>query len=190
MHRTALCLVVLAACAASAAELRHDAARDNPQRRDDALARFARGKHLTPIQPPIAGERDPYGRDAAIGTPIPGAGRGRLLALPAAGDAPAQVGFVETTCETGDSCGCDVGAEYRYYADGDRRIVVHLAPEIHVHTVTRSGSCGFGCGMQAPPPPSPVRALGPVAPSAVEVVDVPYRYDRVVETCDHPMPLP
>lgn len=179
MSRAATVLVLVSACAASATALREDADRDNPRARAAALAHFTRGRELIATAPPVVGQGPPYGE--VTGTPL----HDGLVSLP-----DGTLGFVEQGCAVGDSCGCDVGAEYHYWRDGAKLVIATLLPDVEVHTVKRAGTCGQGCGVQAPPPPSTVRGLGALAPADVEVEAVHYHYDQVVETCDHPMPLP
>lgn len=172
MSRSATLLLLVASCAASAAELRKDADRDNPQARASALARFTRAHDLTAIEPPVVASDEPIGEGVVT---LPD-GQG--------------VGFVESACAAGDSCGCDVGAEYHYWREGSQIVIARMVPDVEVHRVVRAGTCGEGCGVEAAPPMMTTRALGPIAPADVKVVDLHYHYDQVVETCDHPMPLP
>ena len=160
--RTALCLLTITACAASAAELQQHADRDNPRASSDALAAFTRGRALVP------------------------------LALPVLDGPPAspELAFAESACASGDSCGCDVAAEYHVWREGERVVIARMVPDVEVHTVKRSGSCGEGCGVQAPPPPITYLSLAGIDRSKLEIHDVHYHYDEIVETCDHPIPVP
>jgi len=173
---------VVGACAASAAELQKDAARDNPRAHDAALERFTRGRDLTPIELPVIGVTP----DTTY-TPL---GADGLAQVPSAASAAPALAFIEPSCESGDACGCDVGAEYHYWSEGAKLVIAHVVPDVSTHVVTRAGTCGEGCGTQAPPPPTTLRSLGTIAPSDVEIVQVHYHYDRIIETCEHPMPLP
>lgn len=175
MSRHATLLLLVASCAASAAELRKDADRDNPAARAAALARFTRAHELTAIDPPVVGG---VVGDAAGGEGVVTLADGKGL------------GFVESACASGDACGCDVGAEYHYWREGAQLVIARMVPDVEVHRVVREGTCGEGCGVPAPPPATTTRALGDVTAADVRVVDLHYHYDQVVETCDHPMPLP
>ncbi len=183
--RTALCLLSISACAASAAQLQKDADRDNPRASSNALAAFTRGRELAPLELPVLGQTPPMG--TVTGTPVGDKG---LIAVPSSAAAAPALGFVEDSCARGDSCGCDVSAEYHVWREGERVVIAHMVPDVEVHVVKHSGSCGEGCGVQAPSPPSTVLSLGAIDPSTVEIDDVHYHYDLVEETCDHPLPVP
>ena len=160
--RTALCLLSISACAASAAQLQKDADRDNPRASSDALAAFTRGRELAPLQLPV------------------------LDGPPASPD----LAFAEDACASGDSCGCDIAAEYHVWREGDRVVIARMVPDVEVHVVKRSGTCGEGCGVQAPPSPITYLSLAGIDRSKLELDDIHYHYDRIVETCDHPIPRP
>jgi hypothetical protein len=183
--RTALCLLCVAACGASAASWHEEAERNNPRAKDAALARFARGRALAPIDLPVIGTEQ-FEAASTAATPL---GRG-LVAVPSAHVAAPALGFEESSCASGDSCGCDVSAEYHAYTEGDRIVIARMVPDIEVHRIVRSGECGEGCGVQAPPPAATIVSLGSIDPANVEIADVHYHYDHVVETCEHPMPRP
>jgi hypothetical protein len=174
-----------AACGASAASLHEQAARDNPRARDAALARFAHGRTLAPIDLPVIGVAPPNGQTTS--TPIGDKG---LVAVPGANAAAPALGFAEDACASGDSCHCVVSAEYHAWTEGDRIVIARMVPDVAIHEVKRAGSCGFGCGIQPPPPPVTIVSLGSIDPAKVEIADVHYPYDEVVETCDHPIPAP
>ena len=180
--------VALAACGGSVAELRQNAERDNPRRHDEAVAALVASRHLAPFEASSLGGGLPG--EAAPGVAV-GTGdlANQLFLREATGEQPATLVFMEASCESGDSCGCDVPAEYRYYKDGDRVVIMRVIPDLHV-TQVRVESCGTGCGVPAPPQPQPLRGLGAIDPGAVELVQTHYRLDRVTETCDHPMPRP
>jgi hypothetical protein len=183
--RTALCLLTVAACGASAASLHDDAERDNPRAKDAALARFVHGRTLVPLDLPVIGTAP--GSGTVTGTPIGDRG---LVAVPSSAVASPALGFTESSCASGDSCHCAVGAEYHAYTEGDRIVIARMVPDVAIHEVKKPGSCGFGCGVQPPPPPVTIVSLGSIDPSQVEIADVHYHYDEIVETCDHPEPLP
>ena len=160
--RTALCLIVVTSCAASAAQLHEDAERDNPRAASNALAAFTRGRDLVPLTLPVL--------DGPPASP--------------------ELAVAEDSCASGDSCGCDVSAEYHVWRQGDRVVIARMVPDIEVHTVKHSGSCGEGCGVQAPPPPVTYLSLAGIDRSKVEIDEIHYHYDEIVETCDHPIPAP
>ncbi len=188
MRRAMMCAVALAACGGSVAELRQTADRDNPRRHDEAVAAVVAQRHLAPTEVPSIGGALPG--EAAPGLAV-GTGdlTNQLFARGATGEHAASLVFMEASCESGSACGCDVPAEYRYFKDGDRTVIVRVVPDIRVVQV-HVPSCGTGCGQPAPPQPQPLRDLGAIEPSAVELVQVHYRLDRVVETCDNPLPRP
>jgi hypothetical protein len=188
MRRTPLLpLIATAACAASAAELHTNADRDNPRALADAVDRFVHARGLEPFDAPPLGAI-PSGPEAPPPTPI--AGHPRLISLSPPGTDPPTIELVEDSCAVGDSCGCDVGADFRYFLDGARIVVARMVPDVEVRRIVHAGSCAEGCGVQAPQVPPPVRSLGAIDPAQVEVVDVHYHYDQIVETCDHPLPAP
>ena len=165
--RTALCLLAtITACGASAAELHRDADHDNPRAKDAALDHFMRGRALVPLELPV------------------------LASEPMSPPPDPALAFAESACASGDSCGCDVDAEYHVWREGDRVVIARMVPDIEVHTVKRPGTCAEGCGVEAPPPPVSYLSLAGVDRSKLEIDDVHYHYDEVVETCDHPMPAP
>jgi hypothetical protein len=188
MIRTMMFSVALTACVASTAELRKDADRDNPRRHDGALAAVVAQHHLVAATVPMLGGAFPG--DAAPGVSV-GTGdlANQLFARAATADHPASLVFMEAACESGSACGCDVAAEYQYFKDGDRVAIVRLVPDIH-NVQVHVDSCGTGCGVPAPPQPQPLRDLGAIEPTAVELIQTHYQLDRVTETCDHPIPRP
>jgi hypothetical protein len=100
----------------------------------------------------------------------------------------AELGFVERTCAYGGHCGCTVPAEHRYTRTRDGWRIVVVLPEVVVRKIVKAGSCRESCGVEAPPPPQPVRGLGKIDPNDVEVV---VRRPRKVvwkKTCKNPMP--
>jgi hypothetical protein len=162
--RTALCLLAtISACGASAAELRRDADRDNPRAKDAALDRFTHGRALVPLELPVLASDPP---------PDP------------------ATAFAESACASGDSCGCEVDAEHHVWREGDRVVIARMVPDVEVHRVKRAGSCSMGCGVPMPPAPITYLSLAGIDRSKLEIDDVHYPYDQVVETCDHPVPAP
>ena len=186
--RTMLFSVALAACVASTAELRKNAERDNPRRHDEAVAAVVAKRHLTPVDVPGIGGAFPG--DAAPGLAV-GTGdlANQLFARAATPDHPESLVFMEASCESGSVCGCDVPAEYKYFKDGERTVIVRVIPDIH-NIQVHVDSCGTGCGQPAPPQPQPLRDLGAIDATKVELVTAHYQLDRVTETCDHPIPAP
>ncbi len=93
-------------------------------------------------------------------------------------------------CLRGGSCGCDVPLAYKFLRREDGRVaIVRMTPVVETIKVEVE-SCGYGCGQPAPPRPV-TAALVPVTDvSQLEVIDAPYRYVEVIETCAHPMPRP
>jgi hypothetical protein len=182
MTRASIVCLVVGACAASAAELHKDADRDNPRAHDAALAKLTRGRDLKAIELPVIGTTP----DVTY-TPL---GSDGLVQVPSSASAAPALGFAEASCESGDSCGCDVGAEYHYWTEGAKIVIARMVPDIETHVVRRAGTCAEGCGAPQPPPPTTIRSLGSIDPKDVELVQLHYHYDRIVETCEHPMPVP
>lgn len=116
------------------------------------------------------------------------AGQGAADALYRLADG--RLALAGPTCLEGGSCGCDVAISYRYLRRADGKIaVVRLTPAVERIEV-EVASCGYGCGQPSPPQPVVAAALPVTEAAQVEVIDEPYAYVRVVETCEHPIPRP
>ncbi|MBK9033642.1 MAG: hypothetical protein IPL61_20655 [Myxococcales bacterium] len=196
--RIALVLLALAACGSppSPAEV----SRHNTGAYDAAVARAQARFGGAPFQPATVGVDDPdrFGghppslEDQPPPTPEPladratGAGPGdALFRLPSG-----TLAFAGPTCAAGDSCGCEVGIGYVYLQRPDGQVaVVRLQPTIKTYTL-EVDSCGYGCGQPSPPEPRIAADLGVTDVSAIEVLEEPFRFERVVETCANPMPRP
>lgn len=121
-----------------------------------------------------------------LATRVPGQAEDEALYLAADG----RVGLSGPDCVRGDSCGCDVPLTYKFLRREDGGVaVVRMTPVVETIQV-RVDSCGYGCGVPSPPRPV-VAALVPVTDiSKLQVIDAPYRFVEVVETCAHPIPRP
>ena len=177
-------LLLFGACA-SAAQLHERADRDNPRAEARALATFLGERRLEAIEPPVLEVPELYGNHG--GSPV---GTKGLLSLPASGSTASTLAYPERRCARESACGCQVPMVTHYGRDGDHIVIVRMVPDIHEHTVTRSGQCGDGCGHPEPPELPTIRSLGAIEPSRVEIVDLHYDFDRVIETCDQPLPAP
>lgn len=101
-----------------------------------------------------------------------------------------ELGFIEQWCARHGNCGCELAAEHHYFREGDRWKIVIVIPDVVVRTRVVRGTCGTGCGQQAPPEPRSVRSLGAARPEDVEIVVEHPRRVVTVTTCTDPMPMP
>jgi hypothetical protein len=163
-------LICLTACAHDPEVMRQDAARRTADNRGRAVDRAMRDASLTRVDLPTemvdAWMRPP---DEAAPPPVV------RLRAPAAG--------LQGGEQIVDLPASAAGPGHR---DG-RLVILRVRPIAHTEVVKRAGTCGYGCGMQAPPPPITFISL----PSDdVRLLDVPYDLHRVEVTCEHPMPMP
>ena len=200
--RVALAVVTLLAACASAPSPA-EVSRHNTSAIDAAIARAQARFGGAPFQPAqvsvrVPGEGYPGYEPAPDPSAPPPPAPERLTARvrgQGADDAlyrlpSGALAFAGPTCLMGDSCGCEVGIDYRYLQRDDGQIaVVRLTPEVKTYTLELD-TCGYGCG-QPPPPAWPTAAdLGVTAADAIEVIEAPYRFERVVTTCANPIPAP
>jgi hypothetical protein len=190
-------LICLAACSPNPEAMQRDSARRTQDNRDRAVARATRDLSLTPATLP-ARMVEAYGPPPEEGAPQPVVrvrapnaglqGSEQIVDVPATAATPAHLALVVQTCISSDGCGCSLSQEYVAGTDRDGRLVIlRVRPIAHTEVVKKPGSCGYGCGMQVPPPPATVLTL----PSEdVRLVDVSYDLHRVEVTCEHPMPMP
>jgi len=99
--------------------------------------------------------------------------------------------FAGNRCMLGGGCSCEREMAYSFGKAANGHIVVLVPnPNVHEQIVMRPGSCGTGCGQPSPPLPPvyfelPVNAIG-----LVEFASVPFEVNKVVVTCEHPLPRP
>lgn len=135
---------------------------------------------------------EPGGADAAAALPVRVdarvAGQGGDDVLYRVRDG--RLALAAPTCLRGSSCGCEIGIDYRFLRRADGHVaVVRLMPQVETVKVEVE-SCGYGCGVPAPPQPATAALLPVTDAGAIEVIDAPYRYVDVVPTCAHPVPRP
>jgi hypothetical protein len=181
------------------ASLQSDVAIRNQERHEQALRdaeRSAGGNVFTPPFVSIPDPDSPGGSDgvgeASADTPVklPDGFAGRVDGEALYRMPNGKLGFAGPTCLSGDSCGCDVSQEHVFFKRPDGKvIIVRLVPTVVDRTV-KLEFCGYGCGMPAPPPPIVVADLGIEWADQVEIRSIRWTSERVVETCDHPTPVP
>ncbi|HTJ81960.1 MAG TPA: hypothetical protein VL400_09545, partial [Polyangiaceae bacterium] len=66
---------------------------------------------------------------------------------------------------------------------------VRLVPDVTTRTIEVE-TCGYGCGVPSPPPPISIADLGVERVDQIEIVEEKVRFERVVEHCEHPVPVP
>lgn len=195
--RAALVVLALAACGSppSPAEV----GRHNSAAYDAAVARAQARFGGAPFQPAMVdvGGPDQFGGPAVVPDErLPPPTR---LTERATNQGPndtlyrvpsGALAFAGPTCAMGSSCGCEVGIGYVYLQRPDGRVgVVRLQPTIKTYTLEVE-FCGYGCGQPAPPEHAVAADLGVADLDAIEVLEEPFRFERVVETCANPMARP
>jgi len=100
------------------------------------------------------------------------------------------LGFSGPACFAGSSCGCETSFEYLYVRrPGGAVAIVRIVPDVKAY-IEEVDSCGFGCGQPSPPAPISVARLGITRPEQIEIGEEHTEIERVVQHCDHPIPLP
>lgn len=193
--RAALGLTTITLIACASAPSPREVEAHNQRAFDAATARAQARFGGAPFEPSTWS----FGGYGFGGDPSEGAGVPTPLTARVAGQAdgdalyPSPSGhlsFAGPRCAMGGSCGCEAGIGYRYLARDDGRVaVVRLTPDVKTYTIEVE-ACGYGCGQPAPPEPTYVADLGVDDPARVEVIEERYRLERVVETCDNPIPRP
>lgn len=184
--------ICLTACASAPSPREVEA--HNQRAYDAAIARAQARFGGAPFEPSMWTVYDGMYRADPTETPTPTPLAARAKGQ-ADGDAlypspSGHLGFAGPSCAMGGSCGCEAGIGYRYLARDDGRVaVVRLTPDVKTYTIEVE-SCGYGCGQPPPPVPIYVADLGVDDPAQIEVIEERYRLERVVETCDRPMPRP
>lgn len=136
--------------------------------------------------PPIVDTLQPPARDPGPARWRP-AGRDERLMWREGGS---ELGFAERPCARQGNCGCELASAHHYRREGGRWKITVITPHVEIRKKVVRGTCGMGCGAQAPPQPRPVRSLGAVAPEDVEIVEEHPRMVITVTTCTDPIPVP
>lgn len=185
-------LIAIAACASTPSQREVEA--HNQRAYDAAIARAQARFGGAPFEPTTWSFYSDHGRGdldpAAAPTPLAARVTGQADSDALYRSPSGHLGFAGAACLMGGSCGCEVGIAYRYLVRDDGRVaVVRLTPDLKTYTI-EVDSCGYGCGQQPPPMPTFVADLGVDDPGQLEVIEERYRLERVVQTCDNPIPAP
>jgi hypothetical protein len=206
--RHAIVLVLLGACAGtySEADVRHLEERvgdANTRRMATALDRALSSKHLEEVPAPVADHAvtKVQWSDGTIDD-LAGQGYGYGYATPAHMQALEQVGtevlddgtaggpvlVLGSQCG-GNSCSCRHDTLYHFGQGRDGRLwLVRLHVTWQARNVHQEGSCGYGCGVPAPPEPASFYPLP--AGGLAGFVDRDVIQEEVSVSCDQMIPAP
>jgi hypothetical protein len=107
--------------------------------------------------------------------------------------ATSQVGFASIACLENSGCGCGMKPAYMFLRSPAGRVTILRVTATFHDRVVHLASCGYGCGTAPPDParePLSVAELGIEDPALVDVAEVRYDHVRLVEHCDHSIPVP
>jgi hypothetical protein len=185
----------LAACAATAADVKHareEADTDNGERIEAKLVEVSRAHSLSSLTP-LTEAPEPAAVRVEPGMDLVET-RSHTYRLHQPSIVELEDGSllyaVPSGC-SGQTCSCQPVGEYRLAKAPDgKAVVVHLAHRTTVKTIKRRGSCGYGCGVPQPPRPPTYYSLPVGSRAQVAVIEEAVEQVVIEETCEKPIARP